>query len=267
MKKILMVLLMVVSLFVVSSCVNESNEELDDGAFYGLRTAYNVGFLSKSDLLDIQDTYSKGENNISHLSDSVKEKIKEAKVNDLKITYDASGREVYPDATIDGVHIIGFYGMYNNCYALIMDSDYWDYPAVITTDVIDGVTFVYPDTNRIIIYKTNKPHLEDEAKEAYLETIIKKYREDAHIDEVLISGYIGTFDDSYVAEILDKLNTVFLDVVVPLVINELDFSHSMGYIIYVYNNGKIYYLNEAFSLKIITEEQLKQIHDIYRHIY
>lgn len=263
MKKILSIILSFIFLFVITGCLNESEEELGEGSFYSLTTAYNVGFISKRDLLNIESSYSKGDDNLHLLKDDVKDKIIETTVNDIRSIYDTGKYKLFPDATEDDIFIRGFYGRYKDCYAVLLETSLWDYPSVVTTSTIDGVTFTYPNNNHIVIYKANKPKQEDEAKEAFIEKVISGYRDDGHIDEVKIYHFVGIFDDSYVAVILDKFNSLFVEVMVPLTVNGLDFGHSYGYIMYVYNNGRLYILSEAFAEGVITEKQLKQIHEAY----
>lgn len=149
MKKILIIILSIISIFSLGACKEEVN---DLGSFYSVERAYNEKLLSKSDLESIayyHKYYLIMSTIPEPLSVDIENLIKEAWV--LKLQTRTSGTK-YPDATTNDVTISGYYGKYNNCYAVMLTDVYTSYTAALRNVEIDGVVFNYRDGNSILIW-------------------------------------------------------------------------------------------------------------------
>ena len=101
-----------------------------------------------------------------------------------------------------------------------------------------------------------------EAKECYLRHL-KVDRPETTIEDVLMYRYLGIYGDSCVASFAHKDNCVFLDVLIQYYVEGLNFSHSQGDVIWVYNNGNLTTLHQALILGFISYDDLVEIHNIY----
>ncbi len=105
--------------------------------------------------------------------------------------------------------------------------------------------------------------LYNEVREAYFNRFIKPVRENSSIEDVWVFEYLGTYEDSYVAILLDKENCTFFDVVYRFEIEDLKFTYSEGYMIYVYNNGELMSLSIAYANHTLSYDDIVQIHNNY----
>jgi|GEM_PF-1925840 len=101
-----------------------------------------------------------------------------------------------------------------------------------------------------------------EAKECYLRHL-KVDRPEASIEDVVMYRYLGIYGDSCVASFAHKDNCVFLDVLIQYYVEGLNFSHSQGDVIWVYNNGNLTTLHQALILDFISYDDLVEIHQMF----
>lgn len=134
----------------VTDAKNAIDEVLQDGlgigAFYNLQEAFDNGLLKKEDLQsissyignDFKSTYPK------ILNAGIESIIKETRAYDLRSDVDAKAEDVF---------IIGYYGEYNNVFAVMLADNFTDYHEAFWSETISGVTFSYANGNRILIWK------------------------------------------------------------------------------------------------------------------
>jgi hypothetical protein len=80
-------------------------------------------------------------------------------------------KPMYPDATVDNITILKYYGTYGGCVAVLMTDSHTLYAQVLGTEVVGGITIHYSDSNRMLIWKNgNFYHLQ----EAYKKGLLKK---------------------------------------------------------------------------------------------
>jgi len=112
-------LIMAVSLFF--GCGPENK-----GHFYSLKEAYDKGLLTQDELKSLAYYYNDGSDDEDFvpklkvpeiLSNDTEKRIKETYLSD-KVKKD------YPNATISGIRIIEYYGVYNDCIAVFVVDEY-----------------------------------------------------------------------------------------------------------------------------------------------
>lgn len=149
MRNLIWVMMLLLS-FLLVGC--ESPEEDPVGTFYSLKEAYNNGVLTQNDLKNIayylndnsdDDTFVPAPLSPVYLSDELENNIKMTAVYGLHTRAENSK----PEATIDDVTIIGYYGTYNDYIAVRLNDNFSDYPDVVYEMEIDGVTFIYSGAN------------------------------------------------------------------------------------------------------------------------
>lgn len=153
MKKAIMIILFVVSIFSLTSCKQENN---NSGSFYSIKEAYEQKLLSRIDLESISNHHDSSFN-LSFvpitLDENIEMEIKEDYLLGLKSRTNLEGTLLYPEATIDDVSILGYYGEYNNCYAVMMTDVYTEYTLALRNIKVGGVEFNYRDGNSILVWK------------------------------------------------------------------------------------------------------------------
>lgn len=150
-----MTIIMLFSFMGLTSCGNGDDEPA--GTFYSLQEAYDQGLLTIQDLQSIA-YYHNGDSMSVYphaLSDEVSNAIKEDAAKRYRAFTDTNGAYLYPNAVGDGFTITKYCGVYNACFAIMLNNIYDDsgQPAVMQEVVVAGVTFVYGSGNRIIIWK------------------------------------------------------------------------------------------------------------------
>lgn len=140
-KKYISILLCLFSSSSLSGCNNYI------GDFYTLTDAYNNGYITREDLLNIAYYY----NDMTNVNDEAFVPI-EISQNDLskktikaiKNTYLATILENASYATVDGIHISSYFGQYGDCVSLSMRDDYTcvDLLPPVEEYIIDGVKFI-----------------------------------------------------------------------------------------------------------------------------
>ena len=119
------------------------------------------------------------------------------------------------------------------------------------------------EDSKMYVKNMGEEKLYNEVCEAYLNEFIKPIRENSTVEDVWVFEYLGTYGESYVAIILDRQNCIFLDIVYRFEIEDLKFTYSEGYIIYVYNNGELMPLSMAYENNLLSYDNIVQIHNNY----
>src|SRR5690606_11808655 len=103
-------------------------------------------------LNSIKDIYTKDLETFPILDYETEIKIKETRLTILKSLVNDFGSPIVENPSIDGISEILYYGKYNNYYAVMIRDAYTFYETTITIETIDGIDFVYADSNRILIW-------------------------------------------------------------------------------------------------------------------
>ncbi len=104
------------------------------------------------------------------------------------------------------------------------------------------------------------------AKKDFLNFGIKCYREDATIDDVLLSNYLGLYNNSIVGVFIDHDFSYSIESPIKCDIAGYDFDHIRGHGLSVYHNGSFYPLKYAFDDGLIGIDELEIIYKKYRNI-
>ena len=132
-----------------------------DGEFYSLQQAYEVGWLTKEDLKSIAYYHNGGiEGNEEVMGADFEPQPKMPKVIDkmtelsIKQTYCNNLREE-SNAKPSGVTIERYYGAYSNCYAVVLDSIYIDHYANVVDEwkAVGEIQIHYTDHFFMTIWK------------------------------------------------------------------------------------------------------------------
>jgi len=127
----------------------------NEGRFYALDEAYNIGLFTRNDLVDIakinnvnlylpnvsDDFYLDG--NYAGLSVGVEDYIKG--------TY--FSRFLEYGATIDDVWVESYYGNYNDTVVVMMGDNYNNYTNIERVSHIDGLLFRFNNENNIMVFR------------------------------------------------------------------------------------------------------------------
>ncbi len=134
---------------------------LKEGEFYTLQEAYDAGWLTQEDLKSIAYYHNGGrEGNEEIMGEDYQPQLKTPEVIDkmtelsIKQTYCDNLRK-QDNAKPSGVTIERYYGAYNGCYAVVLDSIYVVYPADVINEweIIGGVNINYYDYLSFRIWK------------------------------------------------------------------------------------------------------------------
>jgi hypothetical protein len=96
-------------------------------------------------------------------------------------------KPMYPDATVDDIEIKKYYGTYGGCVAVLMTDNYTGYSQALETEVVDGITIQYFDSNKMLIWKNGNFH---HLQEAYDEGLLTK-------DDLSLIGSVSFYNYNY----------------------------------------------------------------------
>ena len=103
-----------------------------------------------------------------------------------------------------------------------------------------------------------------QARQTYLNTIIKPRYPDATIADVSFRPFLGVYSNSLVAIFYGgQYHGSQIAVEVTEEIENIIFAYSSGYPILVWNDGKISSLTAAYEQGLLTKENLTTIHNLY----
>lgn len=141
-------LTLVLCCFTLCACDDDDKPNVDavDGEFYTLQEAYDNGWLSKTDLYNIA-YHLMGTKPVGF---TPKEKEPLPIEDERLLKSDYASRFVEDGITADDVSIHGYYGQYNGLVAVIVEEVHMD---VITNEIVGGVKFTYPNSNKISVWK------------------------------------------------------------------------------------------------------------------
>lgn len=143
-------------------CNDESSKDdivNQTGRFYSLEKAFENQFLTKDDLESIAHYLHTSESYLEPLDNKIEKSIKETRVIELLSYAFEDGTERYPNANIDEVEVVGYYGKYEDCYAVMLTEHYHEFGQATRTVEIGGVVFNYRDGNSILIWIMDSNYL------------------------------------------------------------------------------------------------------------
>ncbi len=130
-----------------------------ESSFYDLQGAFDEGLLNNDDLLEIKYYLNDPSKPIypKPLNTKLTSFIKEARHSDLRNLKDVNDNIVYSGLSILDLEIAGYYGVYNNSYAVLIYDSMTQYLDAEGSEIVDGVEFNYNDSNRILIFHYEQP--------------------------------------------------------------------------------------------------------------
>lgn len=152
-KKLIVIVVVAIMLFGVvalTACTSEEDEIVKKGTFYTLLEAYHGGLLTVEDLQIIANYHNNGTEFIEIMNSSVAAAIKQTRVEKLRNL----NSNPIPDATIDDVTIIKYYGKYSNAIAVVITDIYSVYgDGELVEFIVGGITFYNYSAPEILIWK------------------------------------------------------------------------------------------------------------------
>ena len=131
-----------------------------NGNLYRPQEAYDMGLLTKDNLSKISaisfsnNNYhedDEGDSPLPPLSAETEMRIKQDYLEFFV-------KPMNPDATLDSIIIMNYYGTYGGCVAVLMGGGGIFYYQALGTEVIDGITIQYGDSNRMFIWENGNLH-------------------------------------------------------------------------------------------------------------
>ena len=145
----------IIGLVACKPSVSSEGDQMDVGVFYNLQQAFDNELITNDDLVSI--AYYLNDESMpvypEPISEEIQEAIKETRSAILKAEVDRDGVLRYPNATAEDVTLRGYYGKYNDSYAVMIADSYNEYTEALWSETIDGVTFYYTNGNSILIWK------------------------------------------------------------------------------------------------------------------
>lgn len=146
-RKFILILCLMVTLS-LSACQTKNYE----GEFLTLTDAYELELISKVHLSSIKEIYFNNSDSSPILDYEIETKIKETRLKILESLKNDFGSPIVENPSIDGITDVFFYGKYDKYYAVMIVDIYTFYETNILIETIDGIDFVYADSNRILIW-------------------------------------------------------------------------------------------------------------------
>ena len=149
----------------LAELLNNIGTQLAEGHFYTLAEAYESGLLSEQHLMSIAYYNNQGRTGNEAIMDESYQPMKK-RPEELSNIADLTIRRTYwkkyfginneEEISVDDIAINPYLGMYNNCIAIMIWVDGGAYGDAVGDDVIGGVHFFYPNTNRILVWRNEK---------------------------------------------------------------------------------------------------------------
>lgn len=133
-----------------------------------------------------------------------------------------------------------------------------DYLKEYNNEPIDKNIDIY-----IKICNEDKDNMVDKVCEAYFNKFVKPKRENAVLEDVLLYEYLGVYNGNFVGVFLDKKDSIFIEVVCEITVEDVVFTYSYGYDIYVYDGTNFMDLLTAYNESKLTYEDILEIYKIY----
>ena len=146
--RIFVSLVMSIMMCFVTSCNMLKKESL--GEFYSLQTAYEDGLIQKEDLQTVAN-YHNSNQTIELSNAQLVDTIKDLFARELRETSND-----FSAITSEEIMLTKFYGVYGNCYIVLLDYGYNTDEYVPFDLEIDGIVFSFGHpryVNRLVVFK------------------------------------------------------------------------------------------------------------------
>ena len=134
------------------------------GEFYTLQQGYDNGLITIEELQTIAYYHSNGHNcsyitpipkDPESLDEETMQKIKNDALIFLLAQKGKDGKQKYPNATINDISVIGYYGTYNGVIVAKIADGFNGWADMVETTIIAGVEFTYSGVLPVL-WKENK---------------------------------------------------------------------------------------------------------------
>lgn len=240
------------SLVITSCSINDIKQE---GFFFDLKEAYHLGKLNREDLLEIAHYHNNGLEHSDSLEENTKIKIKNTRLLELKNS-NVSIDEKVP--VIDDVNIVKYYGMYNDCYVIMITDNFTDFLEVLCNDNIANVEFNYSNSNKILVWSEKNMNNDEKIKYEYAQAYLLKKYPFATINDVCIEKKLGIYDNAHVLFITNNYEEYTTVVTKETILNYV-FEYSNNNSALVFFENSFYTLKEAYKMKILSDDSLNEI--------
>ncbi len=241
-------------------------EQQSFGEFYSLQQAYDSGLLTQDDLKSIAYYYNGGiEGNEEtmgvdfqpqSMTPEILDKITEFSIKQTYCNYLHEER-----AEPSGVTLVNYCGVYNGCYAVVLDSIYIAYPLNIVNkwETVGGVNFHYCDHLGIDIWKATQGEDIDETLATQIKIDYAKYGK-YDSNDLRLSVY-GEYKGTCVMFIDGPW--YYQDVITTETVGGVEFVYSSSRKLKAYKDGNFYSLGEAYENQLLTRVDLLDVHAKY----
>ncbi len=244
--KIFLVLGVLLFSLVFSGCTPNKNQGV--GTITDLDDAYRLGILSHDDLLKIAEYHNNNKEYAGSINQNTEIKIKTAYLKELSDN----------SKTIDDVDIMKYYGVYNNCYVIMLTNNFSDCLPVERIVSIAGVEFHYPNGNYIVVWTLAEISDEENLKLAYLKKYLLKDYPSATINDVKIEKDLGKYNGAHIT-IINNSYVDHLSIMTKETILNFVFKYPNKNSALVFFQNSFYTLKEAYKEKILTIASLEEL--------
>ena len=243
-----------------------------DGQFYTLNEAVEQSVLDRSQLLRIRWPDRKGGGFSSF-------------VYPIYLSVDELYEIVYSNPDTNGGWSFRCYGNFDGRYVIFADKKYMAYEPKTTIDIVNGLTFVYPNENKLKVcangtfYSLNEAFEKKIISEAELNEVYKIYTMESTIESEFLAKYGHEFPDMVAEDkgVFVKFEGIYDDVYVAVIastswdntkspsetVGGITFTWEQWYDIHVYYHGEFLTLTEAFNRGLLTTAQLEEVYTSY----
>lgn len=239
--------IIIFSLFFVSCSSDESKQQ---GIFWDLNEAYILSKLNQEELQEIANYHHNNLESLEPLNKIAEEKIKNTRLLEIK--------PYYTNAVPNDISIIKYYGLYKECYVVMLSDKFSDYLNVEHTENIAGIDFQYSTNNKILVWSEKSVDVDDKIKCEYIKTYLLKEYPYANINDVFIEKRYGIYNNAHVLILTNNYEEYNSIITKESILNYV-FEYSNHNSALLYYNEKFYTLKEAYRSKILSLDDLKRI--------
>ncbi len=243
-----------------------------DGEFYTLNEAMQQSVLSFTQLMLIRWGDRKGGGFSSF-------------VYPIWLSHNDLVEIVYSNPDTTGGWTFRCYGNFDGVYVIFADKKFKVWEPKTTVDIVNGLTFVYPNENKLQVcangtfYSLNEAFEKNILSEAELNEVYHIYTMESQIKNEFLAKYGHEFPDMVAEdkEVIVKFEKISGDVYVAVIasqcfdntksrsetVNGITFTWEQQYDIHVYYHGEFLTLSEAYQRGLLTAEQLIEVHSSY----
>ncbi len=192
---------------------------------------------------------------------------------------------VYSNPDTTGGWSYRCYGNFDGVYVIFADKKFKVWEPKLTTDIVNGITFVYPNENKLKVcaggtfYSLSEAFEKNILSAAELAEVHKVYTMESQIEKEFLAKFGHEFPDMVAEdkEVIVKFEKISGDVYVAVIasqcfdntksrsetVNGITFTWEQQYDIHVYFHGEFLTLSEAYQRGLLTTEQLIEVHSSY----